>query len=208
MDSLGSALESKGLSLVSDESGRVVLVDLTGGLPNFSVDFQKYKKDLKNIGNRSDPLHRLFVNEDEVVDASCGWAKDAYHLHLLGKRVVAFERNPIVERVVHASLEIDSVPIDLRLGSADAKSIKGRAVFFDPMFSKAKGKRLSRLGMQWLQRLCGEDVDQEEFISFVLRSGCKKIVVKRSPQYRGPSVSGRKPNHVHVFSKVIYETYF
>ncbi len=171
-------------------------------LPGVRVDFRSV--DLRTgAGNlsRNQPLARAIGRKNRtVVDATAGLGHDAALLALIGYRVTAVERSPII-----AALLADGVRralADERLGEAfgdrlrvvagDSREVLSAideppdVVYLDPMYPpKRKSSALAKKGVRLLRLLVGDDADAEELLEVALTYTGGRVVVKR-PNYAKP----------------------
>ncbi len=139
------------------------------------------------IGFRGKPL--------EVIDMTAGLGRDAAVLALLGCRVTAIERDPIVFALLEDGLRraretpdaTDALAERLTLVSADAcdylnalaSDQRPDVIYLDPMFPERTGTALVKKEMRLLSRLLGGQDDADRLLEAALRTGCHRVVVKR-----------------------------
>ncbi len=180
----------------------------------FHVDFvhgvQAWRR--QHGGGSGEPLARAIAGRSHaplrVLDATTGWARDAFLLAALGHQVIALERQPLVYALVQDGLQratqdaalADVVArIDYRL--LDAKQLlTDRAacaaesidvIYLDPMFPPRPGSAKVKKDMQLLQLLAEHD-DGDALLAPALQCAGKRVIVKR-PDY-APPLAGRKPS--------------
>jgi len=149
--------------------------------------------DLRLLSRRQ-PLARAFGKRvHHVVDATTGYARDALLLSLMGFRVTAIERNPVVAALARDGLrrfEAQSGPalaerLQLLCGDAckliPALARRPDAVYLDPMFpTKRKKSAAVRKEMRLLRELVGDDLDAIELFGVARAVAGGRVVVKRA----------------------------
>lgn len=174
-----------------------VYVDFSG------LDLRPYGPGL----SRRQPLARAFGKKVRtIVDATAGYTQDALLLALMGFRVTAIERSPLVAALARdglGRLEAQSgleLRGKLRLLTGDARTLVPTlapppdAVYLDPMFPpKRKKSAAVRKEMRLLHELVGEDLDAGELFEIGRRAAGARVVVKRPdgapPLAPGPTMS-------------------
>ena len=158
------------------------------------VDFSHL--DLRPYGpnlSRRQPLARaLGKKAHSVVDATAGYCQDALLLTLMGFRVTAIERSPVVAALARDGLRritsqtgmVLANRLQLVVGDARAllPSIAPRpdAVYLDPMFPpKRKKSAAVKKEMRLLRELVGDDPDAHELLEISRRVALDRVVVKR-----------------------------
>lgn len=163
----------------SDPPGRGVCVDLGS---------------VRRTGMRALPLARALGTARTVADATAGLCRDAYLLALMGCRVVAYERSPLVAAIARDGLEraaqdsrVDAAALArLTLVEGDARMLLASAelpdaVLMDPMFPpKRRASALARKDIRLVRAAAGEDPDAGELLAVALRVARQRVLVKRS----------------------------
>jgi 16S rRNA (guanine1516-N2)-methyltransferase len=145
----------------------------------------------------------------DVWDATLGLAEDTIFLALLGFKVRASERNPLLFQLIRAAfnqadmaraydqilsriqiLEGDSIQL-LKELPADKRP---QVIYVDPMFPEKKKSALPRKEMRLFRELVGEDPDADELFKVAMATAIERVVVKRP--LRAPEIS---PGVVHRF---------
>ncbi len=155
-----------------------------------------------------------------VVDATAGFGADAARLALMGYRVTAIEKVPIVAAMIQDALiraKQDtqlSKAIGDRLQCIEADAARwlvenkgAGVVYLDPMFPpKRKKSALPPGHIQLLQSLVGDTSSDatEQLFNAALQSATHRVVVKR-PNH-APQM-GTRPVAVHEGKLVRYEVY-
>ncbi|MEE3329088.1 MAG: class I SAM-dependent methyltransferase [Myxococcota bacterium] len=167
------------------------------------VDFARRME--SGPGAAQQPLHRAIGKRPAfVIDATAGFGDDAIALAGFGHRVLALERSAVMAALLEdarerAETESRTAPIAERLRSecADAcQRLPGMdpapdVVYLDPMYAEPerKSRALPRIEIQLLRRLVGREKDENDLFDAALRSGARRIVVKRpiqAPPLREP----------------------
>ena len=172
------------------------------------VDFSHL--DLRPYGanlSRRQPLARAMGKKNRtVVDATAGYCQDALLLALMGFRVTAIERSPVVAALAQDGLQRFTVQADSTLAqrlqrvTADARGLlpsiapRPDAIYLDPMFPpKRKKSAAVKKEMRLLRELVGDDADATELIEISRRVALHRVVVKRpddaAPLAPDPSMS-------------------
>lgn len=149
------------------------------------------------VGFKGEPL--------EVFDMTAGLGRDAMLLALLGCSVTAIESNPVVFELLADGLRRASRDEDmarvieerLRLIRGDAvdylATLSERApdvVYLDPMFPARTRSAQVKKEMVLLARLTGGEErsdDAGQLLAAALRSGCRRVVMKR-PRHAPPLI--------------------
>jgi 16S rRNA (guanine1516-N2)-methyltransferase len=128
-----------------------------------------------------------------VADATAGLLGDAWLLALAGFQVTAFERSPLVARLVRDGLaraaldpRVDQkILARLRFIEGDAAALLGDrsfdAILVDPMFPpKVKASALARKDVRLLRAAVGDDPDAERLLASARGAACMRVCVKRA----------------------------
>ena len=87
-------------------------------------------------------------------------------LHRLGYEMTGFERHPVPFLLLNSALRsvdgFSHLAEGHRLGTGVHADLKGKTVYYDPMFSDSQ-KSLPKKEMAWFAELVGPDMDAEEF---------------------------------------------
>jgi 16S rRNA (guanine1516-N2)-methyltransferase len=157
-----------------------------------SVDFSSVRRQ----GMRNTPLGRAIGDCKTVVDATAGLCGDAFLLALLGCRVIALERSPILGQLVQdgllraaKDLRIDKDALSrLRFVIGDARQElpaldQADAILLDPMFpAKRKPSALARKDIRLVgaaAAAAGES-DQLELFQLARSRALRRVLVKRA----------------------------
>ena len=131
-----------------------------------------------------------------VIDATAGFAADAFRLAALGHRVLAWERSPVLVALIEDGLrraladpELRATAERLEIQCGDSLDLLPRlderpdAVYIDPMYpAPARPKAaLPPLEIQLLRRLLGAEPGAEALLAVALASGARRVVLKRPP---------------------------
>ncbi len=169
-----------------------VYVDLLGCSPG------EYRR---RVGSRRQPIARAVGLPDDrpsVLDATAGLGRDAFRLAMLGCRVTAVERSPIVGALLRDGLrraqavpELDEIIAErllLHVGDARwhlsslAEDARPDVVYLDPMFPTVNGaSALVKKEMRSFRLLVGDDDDAGELFNEARRVARRRVVVKRMP---------------------------
>ncbi len=186
----------------------------------YFVDFSKVDR-RQGAGNlsRKQPLPKAIdATNQTVVDATAGFCGDAILLALMGFRVIAIERSPIVSillrdgmRRAKEDMELwDALNNNMCIIEGDAIQLLQThcdvdVVYIDPMFPQKKKKSPLPPGhIQLLSQIVGSDVDATVLFSEARKTKAKRVVVKR-PNHA--TQMGENPVAVHKGKQVRYEVY-
>jgi 16S rRNA (guanine1516-N2)-methyltransferase len=158
------------------------------------VDFTKLdlRPNSPNLSRRQ-PLARAVGKKTRtVVDATAGLAQDALLLALMGFRVTAFERSPVVAALARDGLlrlpaQATLAPgHQLQLITGDARALlpalspRPDAIYLDPMFPpKRKKSAAVKKEMRLLRELVGDDTDAFELYEISRHVALDRVIVKR-----------------------------
>lgn len=131
--------------------------------------------------------------DDEVIDATCGLGRDAQELAILGYRVLAFERHPVLafllrDALAASGLEIELRETDARAALAAMPAHAVHAVCLDPMFPARSKSAQVKKDAQALQQIVGHEEDAGELFAAAWHVG-RRVVVKR-PRLAPPLATG------------------
>ena len=157
------------------------------------VDFTRRMESGPGVAQQ--PLHRAVGKRSGfVVDATAGFGDDAIALAGFGHRVLALEQSPIMAALLEeakrrADMDRQTAAIAerLQIECADAcqklphLELAPDVVYLDPMYPEPerKSRALPRIEIQLLRRLVGKNQEDEALFEAALRSGARRIVVKR-----------------------------
>lgn len=157
----------------------------------------------------------------KVLDATAGMGRDALVMAMLGCQVVMQERHfAIFELLADALRRFKSIPelsavsekmslsrIDSleRLMPDDLIQQQVEVIYLDPMFPERKKSALVKKEMRIFKQLAGEDPDADELLLRALKTGVKRVVVKRPKG--APFLAEIKPTHQITAKKFRYDVY-
>lgn len=188
----------------------------------YAVDFTKIDR-RTGAGNlsRKQPLPKAIgATSKTVIDATAGFGGDASMITLMGYKVVAIERSPILSVLLRDGMQRalldnelkDTLCKDLELREADSITFLQTkppvdVVYLDPMFPpKRKKSALPQGSIQTLQAIIGYDNEEKtnKLFQVALQTAMKRVVVKR-PNYA--PFFGENPVAIHKGKLVRYEVY-
>lgn len=131
-----------------------------------------------------------------VIDATAGLGRDAFLLAVMGYRVYAIERSPILSAMLIDALARAALANDPKLTaivgritivSGDSKTIlrsipdevPADVVYLDPMYTPRATTALAKKEMRILRMLVGNDDDSDELLQIARATATKHVVVKR-----------------------------
>lgn len=168
--------------LLRDDIGLLLRARLRNGTSDVRVSMHAPRV---AVQRRSSLLARAVGGDrgELVIDATCGLGRDAHELVLLGYRVRAFERHPVLALLVRDALLRLRVPIELHetdaasaLASMPAHSV--HAVCLDPMFPPRVKRAGVKKAAEVLQLVVGPEVDSSAVFAAAWHAG-RRVVVKR-----------------------------
>lgn len=155
-----------------------------------------------------------------VLDANAGLGQDSLLLASLGANVQAFERSPIVFRLLSDGLAraetlegLAPIVSRINLSFFDSQHFLAEeggkdfdVIYLDPMFPEKIKNALVKKEMQILKVVAGQDEDADLLVSTALASGCPRVVVKR-PKLAG-FVLDKSPDLQFKGSSSRFDVYF
>lgn len=182
-------VNEQGLSLCAPALGGPVQVDFTGGKNAHRRQFG---------GGRGQPLAKAIGLKSgikpTVIDATAGWARDAFVLASLGCQLTLLEQQPLLAALIEdglyraahdtdiaeiaarmAILNVNAVAYLTALSDADWPDV----IYLDPMYPSRDKSALVKKDMQILHQLVGNDATGEALLTIALQRAKKRIVVKR-----------------------------
>lgn len=160
-----------------------VCVDFT------SLDLRPYSANL----SRRQPLARAFGKKTHtIVDTTAGYGQDALLLALMGFRVTAIERSPVVAALTRDGLQRLAVLTGMTLSerlqliNGDSRVLlpaltpRPDAIYLDPMFPPKRHKSAAvKKEMRLLRELVGHDTDALELLEISRAIARDRVIVKR-----------------------------
>jgi 16S rRNA (guanine1516-N2)-methyltransferase len=206
------------LSPLNDEQMQLVVTDLQTELraPDLGnaifIDFVAGKNAHRRQfgGGRGQPLAKAIGLKKgatpTIIDATAGFARDAFVLANLGCPIKLIERNPFIATLIDDALyraedddEITEVISRMSLVNDDAVSylnnleIQNRpeVIYMDPMYPSREKSALVKKDMRLLHQLAGPDTDSEVLLTTARKTALKRVVVKRPKS--APFIGEQKP---------------
>lgn len=205
--------------------GKLSVVAKHSSTKPLSIDFDSahlnYRR-LKGGGYKQPVAKAVGVNntsQPTVLDATAGFAEDAFILASLGCRVIMIERNPIMLALLTDGLkraesmnEIMAITTRMQLIAANAiefmqqlpATLPLEVIYLDPMFIHNKVHALPKKEMQFLHHITGGDIDADQLL-LAAKSKAKKVVVKR-PRISIP-LAKIKPSYQLMGKRNRYDVY-
>lgn len=167
---------------------------------SLSINFDEDKINYGKKINRKEILFRALGIEKSVVnvvDLTCGLARDAAMMSQIGFQVHAIERNPLLWLLVTEAQKKSQSPwaqrikflfgdsaqcIEQVLGDRTSDFFAKTAVYFDPMFPQKKKSALPSKEMQIFKQIVGPDEDADRVLEKYLGFPWARVVVKRPLQ--------------------------
>ncbi len=183
----------------------------------FSIDFSsgKYDHRRKFGGGRGQPIARAVGLKQgqtpSVIDATAGFARDAFVLASLGCEVTMIEQNKIMSLLIDDALRraaddaaIVEIAARMQLHQDNAISLlaagglQADVIYLDPMYPGRDKSALVKKEMQLLHQLVGADIDSGELLAIAREKAGKRVVVKRP---KGAEFVGEQKPAASVQSK-------
>ena len=173
------------------------ITDLGG--PIF-IDFTAGKNDHRRRfdNSRHDPLAKAIGLHKKrtltVIDATAGFARDAFVLASLGCKVTLIERSVVMACLIDDALKrakdhpiVCKIIKQMALIKADAthyldklpKKAQPDVIYLDPMYPTRTKSAKVKKDMQLLHRLVGADNDSDKLFTLAKYATLKRVVVKR-----------------------------
>lgn len=199
-------VDTHGLSLSIPYMGKAITIDFSAG---------KYDHRRKFGGGRGQPLAKAIGLKKglspRVIDATAGFARDAFVIASLGCEVRMVEQNfllcLLIEDAINKHVDDDELAVILnrmRIKNHNAidylKTLTEPAevIYMDPMYPGRDKSALVKKEMQLLHQLIGPDTDSEELLAVAREIALKRVVVKRP---KGADFVGDKKPNVSIESK-------
>ncbi len=200
-------VEDDRLSLQVPDIGNPVFIDFTSG---------KYDHRRKFGGGKGQPLAKAVGMKQghtpTIIDATAGFARDAFVLASLGSTVTMLEQSPVISLLIEDALQQQEMAPEVQV-IAERMTIhhvnaidflsslqeKPDVVYMDPMYPSRDKSALVKKEMQALHQLIGPDTDSEELLTVAKQIAMRRVVVKRpkGAEYVGnqkPSASLQSKN--------------
>lgn len=178
-----------GLSLWAPALGGPVQVDFTGGKNAHRRQFG---------GGRGQPLAKAIGLKPgfnpTVIDATAGWARDAFVLASLGCQLTLLEQQLLLAALIEDGLtraanDSDIAGIVAKMSLLNVNAVDylialsetnwPDVIYLDPMYPSRDKSALVKKDMQILHQLVGNDETGEALLAIALQRAKKRIVVKR-----------------------------
>lgn len=183
----------------------------------FSINFSsgKYDHRRKFGGGRGQPLAKAVGlkqgQNPSVIDATAGFARDAFVLASLGCEVIMLEQNAVMAALLTDALcrareqeSIADIAKRMQIHQCNAiqflleNPIDTDVIYMDPMYPMREKSALVKKDMQLLHQLAGADTDSSELLTIAREKAGKRVVVKRP---KGAEFVGEQKPAVSIQSK-------
>lgn len=213
---VGSVTETQPQIYVTDNRLSLSIPDL--GKP-ITIQFEagKYDHRRKFGGGTGQPLAKAIGikkgQTPSVIDATAGFARDAFVIATLGCPVRLLERNSVLsvlieDALIHAAEhpEITDIATRMQLINTDAITYLEQlddndlpdVIYMDPMYPSRDKSALVKKEMQLLHQMIGPDTDSTDLLQIAQTRAKKRVVVKRP---KGAEYVGRQKPSVSIESK-------
>lgn len=188
------------------ELGKPITIDFASG---------KYDHRRKFGGGRGQPLAKAIGlkkgQNPTVIDATAGFARDAFVLASLGCQVSMLEQSIIMSLLIAQALkngaendDISDIVQRLSITHCNAVyylhqlTVLPDVIYLDPMYPSRDKSALVKKEMQLLHQLIGPDLDSKELLAIAREKALKRVVVKRP---KGAEYVGQQKPSVSIESK-------
>lgn len=199
-------VEEHRLSLQVPDIGNPVFIDFSSG---------KYDHRRKFGGGKGQPLAKAVGMKQghtpNIIDATAGFARDAFVLASLGSTVTMLEQSPLISLLIKDALQQEEMEDDVRLitqrmtihhaNAIDFLSTlqeQPDVVYMDPMYPSRDKSALVKKEMQVLHQLIGPDTNSEELLTLARQVARRRVVVKRP---KGAEFVGNQKPSASIQSK-------
>lgn len=189
------------IEIRAPELGKPIFVDFVAGKNAHRRQFG---------GGRGQPLAKAIGLKKgatpTIIDATAGFARDAFVLANLGCPITLIERNPLIATLIEDALnraqddgEVGEVLNRMTLINDDAVTYlnslneqqRPEVIYMDPMYPSREKSALVKKDMRLLHQLAGPDTDSEQLLTTARKTALKRVVVKRPKS--APFVGEQKP---------------
>ena len=199
-------VEEQRLSLQVPDIGKPVFIDFSSG---------KYDHRRKFGGGKGQPLAKAVGMKQGhtpyIIDATAGFARDAFVLASLGSTVTMLEQSPVISLLIEDALQQEEMEDEVRLITqrmtihhANAidflSTVQERpdVIYMDPMYPSRDKSALVKKEMQALHQLIGPDTNSEKLLSVARQVAVRRVVVKRP---KGAEFVGNQKPSASIQSK-------
>jgi len=210
-------LELRSFGVGKDEGHGPVFVDFIAGKTQYR---RKYGGGSKQLIARAVGIKKGMT--PRILDATAGFAQDAFVFACLGCQVTLIERSAIIAALLDdaikraaAHAEVAELVCDnFYLKHAEATQYMGDlnendrpdVIFLDPMFPEKSNSALVKKEMRVFRDIVGADADADELLPIALTKARNRVVVKR-PDYAS-WLNGMRPSVEMKSKKHRYDVYF
>jgi len=161
-------------------------------------------------GGRGQPLAKAIGLKKgatpTIIDATAGFARDAFVLANLGCPITLIERNPLIaalieDALIRATNDEDIAEVIQRMSLINNDAVeyltnleqqnRPEVIYMDPMYPSREKSALVKKDMRLLHQLAGPDTDSEKLLETARQTALKRVVVKRPKS--APFVGDQKP---------------
>jgi 16S rRNA (guanine1516-N2)-methyltransferase len=189
------------VELRAHDLGKAIFIDFVSGKNAHRRQFG---------GGRGQPLAKAIGLKKSatptIIDATAGFARDAFVLANLGCQITLIERNPLIAALIEdarlrAAKNDDIADVIQRMSLINNDAIKyltkldkqnrPEVIYMDPMYPSREKSALVKKDMRLLHQLAGPDTDSEQLLTTARKTALKRVVVKRPKS--APFVGNQKP---------------
>ncbi|PCJ33266.1 MAG: 16S rRNA methyltransferase [Gammaproteobacteria bacterium] len=214
-DKIQLVLSQNQTEIRSPELGNPIFIDFVTGKNAHRRQFG---------GGRGQPLAKAIGLKKgatpTIIDATAGFARDAFVLANLGCQITLIERNPLIACLIEDALnraaaddDINEVIQRMSLINHDAIDYLSKlnnqqrpdVIYMDPMYPSREKSALVKKDMRLLHQLAGPDTDSEQLLTTAINTALKRVVVKRPKS--APFVGEQKPTTSIESKNTRYDIY-
>jgi 16S rRNA (guanine1516-N2)-methyltransferase len=175
-------------------------------------------------GGRGQPLAKAIGLKKgatpTIIDATAGFARDAFVLANLGCQITLIERNPLIATLIEDALlraanDDDIADVIQRMSLINHGAVeyltkleqqnRPEVIYMDPMYPSREKSALVKKDMRLLHQLAGPDTDSEQLLATARKTALKRVVVKRPKS--APFVGEQKPTTSIESKNTRYDIY-
>ncbi|MCW5588226.1 MAG: class I SAM-dependent methyltransferase [Legionellales bacterium] len=171
---------------------RLALADNEKNTKSFTVQWDRkliqqriHQQGKKQLIARACGLHKMA--HPSILDATAGFAQDAFLLANLGAKLTLLERSPILALLIADAIHhLDDDDIKQRFHFIPGDSLQFLqttptafdVIYLDPMYPHRAKSALNKKSMRLLRHLVGDDTDAEHLLAAALPVARSRVVVK------------------------------
>jgi 16S rRNA (guanine1516-N2)-methyltransferase len=188
------------------------------GIIDLAIDFDEYAKNKRiNFAWRQEMLLKAIgpPNKQIIIDATTGFARDAFLMASRGFKILMFEKNPLIYLLIENALtncetiKAKDIIMNMQLIGRDflkhAAKIKADIIYLDMMFPKNNKNAKVKKEMQLLQYCCPAEDNIAEMLTSAYKIAKEKVILKRP--LNSELDLPMQPNYVISGSKISFNIF-